>query len=127
MIPPSGDPACPPWCAPDLCSPEICHRTEGIEIDTAEATITLSVRQWRNGWPDEFKPGWLPPRISWFISHKVETIDFGFPEGGPIIVHASEPMALSIHFGLTPEELQRLVEAEQHFARILAGEQVGHV
>lgn len=124
-IVPSGDTRCPAWCVE--CSPEICHRSYAIDLDFGEVEISLSVRQWRNGWPDEFEPGWQPAHVSCLVTHKTEMLDEGYGPDEPIIVRASDPMPLSVHYATTPGELRALLAAQSALLGLLERDGgVGH-
>lgn len=117
-FPPSGDTRCPAWCAD--CSPGMCHRTASIEVDLGDATASVSLSQWRNGYPDDLLPGWKPARITVSVVHKTETIDFGFEDCQPVIIRASDPQPLGVIFGAPPDAIRRFIEVQQHLLALLA-------
>lgn len=119
-IPPSGDTRCPSWCDPAWCSQEIVHRTASIEVDLGEATADVSLRQWRNGYPDALLPGWQSPGITAYVAHKTETIDLGYDPDEPVVIRESEPMALSVCFSASPAAIRRLIAAQQQLLELLA-------
>ena len=126
-ITPSGDTRCPAWCDPAWCSPEIVHRTASIEVDLGEATADVSLRQWRNGYPDELLDGWQSPRITVYVQHKTEMIDFGFEDCQPVIVRASEPMALGVCFAAPPGAVRRFIAVQEQLLGLLTEDGgVGH-
>lgn len=116
------------WCDPVWCCPGIVHRTASIEVDLGEATADVSLRQWRNGYPDELEPGWQPPRITVYVEHRTETIDFGYGPDEPIIVRASEPVALAVCFAADPAAIRRFIVAQQQLLALLERDGgAGHV
>ena len=119
----SGDTRCPAWCDQSVCFPELCHRSYSIALDLGEVEVSLSLRQWRAD-PELEAPGWAPAHLSYHITHKTELVDDGCE---PVIVSASEPVALSIYFGVSLAELRALIAAQSELLALLEQDGgVGH-
>ncbi|MGH3852578.1 MAG: hypothetical protein ACRDR6_03585 [Pseudonocardiaceae bacterium] len=102
-----SDVVCESWCDPRWCNPGIQCRSTPVQVDTAAARYTLSLRRW---WVDRKDPDTCqlcpqPPHLSLLVVHKTEIVESVSPHEGNAPLTLWAPLSLG--------ELGELIEAQR--------------